>query len=210
MSVSFLVGTAYAMPGNRIIGPDWTESEEYDIDARHTLPANDQAGLRAMLQHLLTERFSLRFHRETRPFPVYVLTKARDDGKLGPQLVSITGCDDRPAFLPSFYKGCGQLGVPRATTRVGVGRWETLRLHGHLEQSLNRIVVDETGLSGWYAALLEWSDDSLRASSQGTPAAADKPELFTALREQLGLKLEMAERPIEVIVIDSVERPTPN
>lgn len=83
------------------------------------------------------------------------------------------------------------------------GRWEDLALNRHLDE----IVVDETGLSGWLAALLEWSGDSLGASLQATASTpSDRPELFTALREQL----EKAERPIEVIVIDSVERPTPN
>jgi uncharacterized protein (TIGR03435 family) len=150
-----------------------------------------------MLQHLLQDRFSLRLHREHRPKAVYVLKRARDDGKLGPQLVSISDCSARPSFLPSYYNGCGGMGSRATTSRVGRGKWEDLALHRHFAPSVDRPVIDETGLSGSFALLLDWSD-------------IDTPSLLTAVREQLGLKLEAAERPVEVLVIDSVERPTPD
>lgn len=202
MSVLGLVGYAYSIPARRLDGPDWTSTEQFDIEATHRLPYSDEAGLRRLVQHLLEDRFSLKTHREQRQIPVYVLAKARQDGRLGPQLVSVTGCDDRPAFLPPVYnKSCGAIGVPGATTRVGLGTWTNLNLHRQFEQSLDRLVVDETGLSGWFAAYLEWSDDV---------SQTEKPSLFTAVREQLGLKLEPAERPLEVLVVDSAERPAPN
>jgi len=202
MSVLGLIGYAYSIPMQRLVGPDWTSTEQYDIEATHRLPRSDEAGLRRLVQHLLEERFSLQSHREQRQTPVYVLAKARQDGKLGPQLVSVTGCDDRPAFLPpSYSKSCGAIGVPSATSRVGLATWANLNLHRQFEQSLDRLVVDETGLSGWFAAYLEWSDDVFQI---------EKPSLFTAVREQLGLRLEPAERPLEVLVVDRVERPAPN
>ena len=210
MSVLGLVGIAYSTPMSRIIGPDWAKWEQFDIEATHGLPVSDLAGLRTMLQHLLQERFSLQVHREERRMAVYVLSTARSDGRLGPQLVNITGCSDRPGFLPSYYKGCGGLDERRAATRAGMGTWADLALYRQLQESLDRIVVDETGLEGWFAALLEWSDDGLSASPQATTTAPNRPDLLTALREQLGLKLERAERPLEVIVIDSVRPPTPN
>ena len=202
MSVIGLVGYAYSTPSNRLIGPEWTRTEQYDIEATHALKGADDPGLRTMVQRLLQERFALRMHSEQRRTAVYVLTKAREDGRLGPQLVSVAGCDDRPRFLPSSYsKSCGATGVPSATSRVGLATWDRLNLHRQFEQSLDRPVVDETGLSGWYAAYIEWSDDVTQT---------EKPSLFTAVREQLGLKLETAERPLEVIVIDGAERPSPN
>ncbi len=202
MSVLGLVGFAYSTPASRIVGPDWTKSEQFDIEASHNLPGSGQTGWQPMLQRLLEDRFSLKMHREQRRSPVYVLTRSRDDGRLGPQLAGVTGGNDRPGFLPSSYaKSCGAIGAPSATSRVGLATWENLNLYRQIEQTVDRPVVDETGLSGWFALFLEWSDD---------PAQTEKASIFTALREQLGLKLEATERPLEVIVVDSAERPAPN
>jgi uncharacterized protein (TIGR03435 family) len=209
LSVLELLGTAYELPSNRLVGPEWTKSEHYDINATHDPAAKDRPALNAMLRHLLQERFSLRVHREQRPMDVYVLKRARDDGKLGPQLVSITDCSERPSFIP--YGGCGTMGVPAATSRMGRATWANLALHQQLEPSIDRPVIDETGLSGWFALRLDWSDELPGATSQtSTATAIDRPSLFTAMREQLGLKLEAAQRPMDVLVIDSVERPTPD
>jgi len=199
MSVMDLVEAAYATSSMRIVGPDWLSSERFDIEATHGLPANDR-GVLLMLQNLLQDRFALRLHREQRPIPVLVLSKARDDGKLGPQLRAITECKGESTFLPAYISCSGQLATSGATTRMGRGSWEKLSLGQRLWPSVNRPVVDETGLTGMFELRLDWSD----------APDGDKPVLFTALREQLGLKLEPAERPMEVIVIDSVDRPTPN
>ena len=79
-----------------------------------------------------------------------------------------------------------------------------------LPGEVGRIVVDETKLSGWFDVRLEWASSGAALSSTTAPADVQLPSLFTALREQLGLKLEAAERPIEMIVIDKAERPTEN
>jgi len=100
------------------------------------------------------------------------------------------------------YVSCGVLGVPGATARMGRGDWAGLRLVQQLSPSVDRPVIDETGLSGMFELRLEWSDEN--------PPTADKASLFTAMREQLGLRLDPAERPMEVLVVDTVERPTPN
>ena len=81
------------------------------------------------------------------------------------------------------------------------GKWEELGLAQSFFSSVDRPVLDETGLTGWFEMKLEWSDD---------PAQFEKPSIHTALRQQLGLKLESAKRPMDFLVIDSVERPTPN
>jgi uncharacterized protein (TIGR03435 family) len=210
MSVLGLVGFAYSMPANRLFGPDWAKLDEFDIEAAHGQNDSNLERMRPMVQHLLEERFALKMHHEQRQMPVWLLAKARDDGKLGPQLVAITGCTEPPAFMPPVFAGsCGVTGVPSATVRGGLGMWKNLNLYAHLAQALDRPVIDETGLSGWFAYLLEWSDP-LRESTQATSTAVNRPELFTALREQLGLKLEKAERPLDTIVVDSVERPAAN
>ena len=91
-----------------------------------------------------------------------------------------------------------------------MGRWTDLALYRHLEQSLGQLVVDETGLSGWFATLLEWSNNPTRSSSEAASDPSERLDLFIALREQLGLELEKAERPVDVLVIERVERPTEN
>ena len=210
MSLLELVGIAYEMPTNLIVGPEWTKSERFDVMATHDSAASGRAALKAMLQHLLQDRSFLQVHREPRPMPVYVLKRARDDGKLGPQLVSITDCTERPSFLPSNV-GCGTMKVPAATSRVARAKWEDLALHQHFAMSVDRPVIDETGLTGWFALRLDWSNDLTGATPLNEPTAdVDRPSLFTALRVQLGLKLEADKRPIEVLVIDRVERPTPD
>jgi uncharacterized protein (TIGR03435 family) len=201
MPVLDLVAFAYSMPSDQIFGPEWSKSEEYDVEATHGLPQPNPTSLMPMLQRLLQERFSLRVHREQRPMPVFVLKKARDDGKLGPQLVTIADCNTPRTIVPA-YVSCGALGIPGATARMGRGEWTRLGLFRQLSPSVDRPVIDETGLSGWFEVRLEWSDQ--------IPPPEDKPSLFTAMQEQLGLKLEAAERPLEVLVIDAVERPTPN
>jgi uncharacterized protein (TIGR03435 family) len=207
MPVLDLVAFAYSIPSNRVFGPEWSKSEEYDVEATHRLPQSTQSALMPMLQLLLQERFSLRLHREQRPLPVYLLRKARDDGRLGPQLLSLPVttyadlCKSTPTF-PAARAACGTLGLPAATSRVGRGTWIDLRLYQQLSFAVDRPVIDETGLNGFFEMRLEWSDEN--------PPTGDKPSLFTAMQEQLGLKLEAAERPLEVLVIDSVERPTPN
>jgi uncharacterized protein (TIGR03435 family) len=210
MSVVELVSAAYSMPMNRVVGPDWAGSARYDVIATHILPASDQSGWRVMLKHLLEERFSLRLHREERSLPVYVMKKARADDKLGPQLLSIKDCGDPPKIV-RVDLSCGVAGFPSATKRIARGRWEAIGLSGLLTYPVGRPVVDETGLSGWFEMSLEWSNSVTGASSQGAaPDPSDRPEIFTAVREQLGLKLEAAERPLEVLVIDSVQQPTEN
>lgn len=203
LSVFDLVSVAYSIPTNRVVGPGWAQSERYDVTAPHGLPASESSTVRLMLQRLLEERFSLRLHREQRPMSVYVLKKARDDGRLGPRLLSIDDCSSPPTLVLERV-GCGNVGVPSATTRVGRGRWADFgpRLTEQLVLYVDgRPVVDETELSGWFEMRLDWSDNA---------ADSKWPPLFTALREQLGLKLEAAQRPLEVLVLDSVERPTPN
>jgi uncharacterized protein (TIGR03435 family) len=202
-----LVEEAFGVKAYQVIGmPAWTGSERFDIAATHDPALSKQVP--SMLQRLLEERFSLRTRREIRELPIYELVRMRADGALGPGLrLSTTECA-RPAGQRS-----------PCTLRIASGSIEgTGTRWGFLPTNIgvwDRPVIDKTGLSGSYDVKLEWTSDAALARSPETAApaavsAAERPSIFTALQEQLGLKLEPARGPVEVIVIDSVERPTPD
>lgn len=172
--------------------PRWVKSDLYDIQARvdeadiarwKKLPVDQQ---RLALQQLIAERFKLRFHRVSRISPVYVLSVARGGPKLKP-------ADHRPhMFAPD---------EPGHLESHSTYLWQ---LVGELQNQLDCMVRDETGLDGTYDYTLEWTpDDAMHSESLG-------PSLSTALKDQLGLKLEMQKRPVDVVYIDHIERPSPN
>ena len=194
-SVADLIRDAYSVRVWAVVGgPEWARRERFDVVATSQGRSSSQHPL--MLQALLAERFVLRVHRETRQLPVYELVKARSDGRLGPNLrVVHVDCAREPCPYDD-----GSLSF-RATAL----EWSAAA--GIIGAGLDRPVIDKTGLSGQFAIDLRW------APVAGSPDAAAPPEqvsLFTAVQEQLGLKLQPAVGPIEVLVIDSVERPTPD
>ncbi len=165
-------------------GPKWVDSEHYDIDGREaTRVPRDQAML--MLQSLLEDRFKLAVHRETRELPVYSLTVAKNGIKMA------------HATAPG---GWHQLG-PAHLTAKGATIDILVRL---LTDLLMRPVLDRTGLQGAYDIKLDF------APLEGPPDDTPAPSLFTAIQEQLGLKLEATKGPVQVLVIDSAEKPDAN
>jgi uncharacterized protein (TIGR03435 family) len=198
-----LVAMAYSMPMNRLDGPEWTRSERYDLVGTYDASKVERTRWGTMLQHLLEERFALRVHREARLMPVYVLTKNRADGRLGPQLVSIAPC----TVTPAAPLDCA-LRFPASMTIEGRTNWTSSSLTPFLESSVHRPVIDETGLSGWFEMRLRWSADRAGDALGASTPDPDRPILFTALQEQLGLKLVPAERPLDVVVVDHVEHAT--
>lgn len=211
--VSNVVEQAYGMRPDRIVNyPQWAEKERFDVTA--TYNPEQQKQVRPMLQTLLEERFSLRVHRETREMPVYELVKARGDGQLGPQLrpsaaKCAPGADGRSACTLDIRSG-----YIRATG-IGWGNGEVLGLNIGV---WDRPIVDRTGLTGSFDYTLEWKPDPAQARSTGDAARAvaaaatpgERPSIFTALQEQLGLRLQPTRAPLEVLVIDRLERPTPD
>jgi uncharacterized protein (TIGR03435 family) len=171
-------------------------SDHYDVTAK----VPDAAALqddpsfvktRPLLQSLLEDRFNLRVHRETRQLPIYALVRAKTGGALGPRLTrSSIDCAKEAAK-------CGFRGGP--VGQIAGNAIPNDILMQLLGNATDRIVVDRTGLEGPFDVDLEWSPDQ---------TATDKPSIFTAVQEQLGLKLESATGPVEVLVIDHVERPT--
>ena len=167
-----------------------------------------------MLQRLLAERFMLVVRRETREMPVYALVLARTDGQLGPQIQRASGeCEaarlarakSPQGPMPPISRGfCG--------TRAGNGSVSTSAVAladfaRNLAPMTGRFVIDRTGLNGTYDLDLKWTPDQALTPGAATGAATDGTSLFAALQEQLGLKLEAQRAPVEVLVIDSADRP---
>jgi uncharacterized protein (TIGR03435 family) len=229
-----LIRMAYGLQNFQIQGgPDWLGSERFDVVAKAEgdLPPMAPGGppnpLLLMVQSLLQERFKLTVHRETKEMPIYALVIARSDKRLGPQLrpsetdcaalMAARGAAGGPPPPPPIKPGeRPQCGMFMGMARIAAGGVPTLQLAMSLSQRVGRIVVDRTGLAGMYDFEVDFTPDQL---PQGPPPPGapplppidpNGPSLFTALQEQLGLKLDSDRGPVEVLIIDSVERPTPD
>ena len=219
-----LINLAHSVRPDRIVGsPAWFDRERFDITARAPAGTPDNL-LRPMLQALLKERFGLVFHTEMREMPVYALVVDRGNGRRGPNLKASTQCDPDAMntlgarigdpTLPIGKRPCTVIsgGDGRGTAFITGGARpiaavvEALQNPGLL-RTIDRPVLDRTGLTGTYDFDLRFAAPSLRGPS---PDAPPLPSIFTALQEQLGLKLETSRGPVEMFVIDSVDRPTPN
>jgi uncharacterized protein (TIGR03435 family) len=197
---------AYGLPGPRISGgPKWFESQRFDIEAKMTDAdavalqklGRDQrrAQIQAMFQQMLTDRFKLAVHWETREMPVYDLAVGKN------------GMHMTPSKEPggSTHTNDGQF-VATGVTMEDMARSLTQELSGEL----GRVIVDRTGIAGRYDVSLKWTPDSgAEAASGGDHDAVspDAPPIFTAIQEQVGLKLEPAKGPVQVLVIDRLEMP---
>jgi uncharacterized protein (TIGR03435 family) len=227
-----VIRQAYAVQRTQIVGaPDWTETARFDIvakaegDIAGAGPGAPPGPLHFMLQDLLADRFKLRTHRETREMPIYALMLARSDRKLGAGLrpstvdcAAMRGRGARGGFPagpppPGERPACGMRMAPNGVMAGGVSLAQLTQV---LSQVAQRIVVDRTGLEGSFDIDLTFTPDRM---PQGPPPPGappmpsidpNGPSLFTAVQEQLGLKLESGRAPVEVLVIDHVERPTPD
>lgn len=199
-TTSVLIRNAFNVHDYQIIGaPSWSDSEYLDLIIQaEGKPTEEES--RLMMQSLLEERFAMKAHREIREGPVYRLVLAKKDGTLGPQLVkSDSECGAQPpASLPWAINACGMRMGPG---EMIMGARTFSDLIGTLESLVDRRIIDETGVTGRFDVKLEYS----RGQKD-----VERPSIFTAIQEQLGLKLEPARGPISVLVIDSISRPTPD
>jgi uncharacterized protein (TIGR03435 family) len=191
-----LVRSAYDLQPFRIIGlPAWTLEARYDINAKAARPITADER-RLMLRTLLTERFNLKARFETREQSVYVMTRLRPGDTFGPGLKPRPECVAAAKPCPSG--GTGNRGG--GFVKIGAITLDRLAA-GMMSLMLDQVVRDETGAAGVFDVDLSWRPDT---------AAADdaRPAFFTAVEEQLGLKLTPLRRPVEVLVIESIERAT--
>jgi uncharacterized protein (TIGR03435 family) len=214
-----LIKFVYQLQDFQIDGvPAWASSESFDIvakaaeDVPPVLPGTAVDPLIVMLRTLLADRFRLQVHRESREMPAYALVLSKP-GVLGAGLKrSTTDCPaiarEQQATRSAQPSSVGsQCGFRAALGVITSGGFPLSQLLNPLSQLVRRPVVDRTGLQGGFDYELRFAPENLQA---GAPNAADPggASVFTALQEQLGLKLEPARVPIEVLVVDHIERPT--
>jgi uncharacterized protein (TIGR03435 family) len=208
--VAVLISSAYGLRNYQILGgPDWINTARFNIEAKaeeNTSP--DEMNL--MMRFLLEDRFKLKLHRETRELPIYQLVV----GKRGPK-IKLSDAQNPPRGA-SLAPEAGRLapGLVRRGRGEIEGRAIPLDgIAGLLTQQMDRPVINKTELMGLYDILLRWTPDAGTVVSNNvapSPNSVDGPSIFTALEEQLGLKLEAVRGSVDVVVIDSVERPTEN
>jgi len=228
--VIWVIIRAYNVLGILISGgPNWASSDRYDIEAKESdelyaelekLPRDQRLEKQTLLlQSMLKDRFHLKVHRETKELPVYALVVAKNGPKLKATNIQsaatvVTGTDGRPR-APS----CSIYGTSEGGNRYQGCTVATLA--DFLPLAVGRVVLDRTGLNGIYDFTLSYADqDSAAVSSVPTgggaasdnplPLAPSGPSVFTAVQEQLGLKLEPTKGPVDKIIIDHIERPTEN
>lgn len=216
-SLRMLIGQAYGVRDFQITGgPAWMATDRYDINAKaEGLPERTPPGfLQPYIQSLLEERFQLKVHKESKEMPIYVLLPGKGSHKL------------KAAETPAG-EGPGGPGGPRGgMIRMGRGQASMksatmASLAQLLSQQLGRTVVDKTGIAGNFDIELQWTPEP----GQGVgpfggamppppdavaPVDSNGPTIFTAIQEQLGLKLDSAKGPVDIIVVDSASKPTEN
>jgi uncharacterized protein (TIGR03435 family) len=229
ITVKFFISMAYGVKEFQVSGgSSWIDSQRYDIDAKeedsqaeeeHKLPPEKiREHNHLMMQSLLADRFKLKVSHQTKELPVYALVVAKN----GPKLPEAKPGDTYPNGIKGpdgvahggmMRMGAGQLtgqGLPMASLVM------------MLAQQLGRTVLDQTGLKGNYDINLQWTPDESQAAMfkgpEGGKPAMDNPSppepsgpsIFTAIQEQLGLKLDSTKGPVEIIVVDHVEQPSEN
>jgi len=208
--MKMLIQFAFGIPESRILGgPAWISTTKFDIDAKADSSIDDQmralssdqgkAQKRLMLQALLADRFQLTVHPESRELPMYALVVARNG----------------PKFLDSKVNGT-KIDGGNGRIRIQGGENSVALLAEQLANNLGRPVVDQIGIQGRYDLTLQWAPDDGAAPKLGgtdvSSAALDSPgpSIFTAIQEQLGLKLESRKGPVQVLVIDHIDQPSEN
>jgi uncharacterized protein (TIGR03435 family) len=188
-----LIEDAYDLRRDQISGgPSWIDSDHYDVIAKaEGVGTLTHDRVMQMLQALLADRFQLKVHRETRETPVYELVVGKGGSKL-----KQTSAD---------AKGRNFVNANSAGMHMEAANRTMEQLARQLSVTAGRPVIDKTGLVGYYAYMLDWA-----SAIQPPPPDSDTPSIFTAVQEQLGLKLESAKAPVEMLIVDRAEKPSEN
>jgi uncharacterized protein (TIGR03435 family) len=208
-TLSDLITMAYNLHAKQLTGaPAWLDSEKYDLTVRPDVPGQPSVDqMKTIIQKLVADRFQLKFHREKKDLAVYAITV----GKTGEPKFKKSEAD--PNGLPGlFFQGAG----PGGGLSFNVTNATMAEVAGVLQGSvLDKPVVDQTGLAGKYDFTVKFTPDATQMTGFGPrPPEVDNPDappdLFAAFERQLGLKLEGAKAPVDVLVIDKVEKPSAN
>jgi uncharacterized protein (TIGR03435 family) len=195
-------------------GPGWMKSELFEIDAKaESNPSRKE--LLTMLQSLIEDRFHMQFHRETKELPVYTLVVAKGGPKLPAPKNTCAGADPTAPLVSE----CGRILIGRelrngiVTDDLEGGPVNMAELARTLSIIMGRPVIDKTGFSGLFDVRMDFTADIATAGLPTPALSAPDPgarTIFAAIQEQLGLKLESAKGPVEILVIDHVDKPTGN
>lgn len=190
-----MLRTAYRLQRSQIVGtPDWVKTEHFDGDGVcDVIGEPNRSQVQSLMRKLLAERFGLRAHHEEREMAVYALTVAKAGPRMEPSKADPNG-------MTGDVGGNDNGRQVRTYTNVSMSDLAPM-----LQFHVDRPVVDRTGIRGRYDFKLQWTVDQVDAAAPDAP-----PGLFTAIQEQLGLKLEPVKAPADVLVIDAVQRPGAN
>jgi uncharacterized protein (TIGR03435 family) len=199
MTLTHYIAYAYDLKPFQVTGgPKWIDEEHYAIEAKLERPADgdaqpQSARMREAMQSLLAERFRVKFHRETKDGSGFALNVDKGGFKLTP--------------VPDDG-GSGMNSKGNARRNLSATRADMARLAAFLSRELEGPVVDQTHIQGVYTFTLDWARDDLKAVPNSEASAL--PSIYTALQEKLGLKLDTRKVPMEIIVVESAERPSEN
>jgi len=221
MPARALITFAYQLQDYQLLGgPSWLPNDRFDIVAKMegdpppVLPGTGADHMMLALRSLLADRFKFKMHRETREMDIYALTMARPGGKPGPALKPASdACRQQMAGRGAPAPGgppppiCG---IQTSAGRIRFGDFPLSLFASSISGQLGRFVVDRTGLNGNWEFELTYTPEvrgNAPAGADTPPTDPNGPSLFTAVQEQLGLKLEATKGPVDVVVIDSIEKP---
>jgi uncharacterized protein (TIGR03435 family) len=226
-TVARLISDAYGVELFEISCPAWIYSDQFDINAKVPEGAT-KAQIPTMIQTLLADRFQLKVHQEMREMPIYELTAVNGGPKLKPVTTDVDRRGEMTGMPSEGRDGFPKL-PPNVANIIGVdGRWrlqdpdtDIAQFAKSLARQVGKPVTDATGLKGRYNISLYWAEDSANAGPGATNAEAEAPDIeatsalgpniFRALKQQLGLRLDAKKGPASILVVDSVTRvPTGN
>jgi uncharacterized protein (TIGR03435 family) len=220
MPVQPMILFAYSLQGYQLVGgPAWIRSDSYDLVAKmegnpaQIAPGAGTDPAQLAMRALLEERFKLKTHREVREMDVYALVMAKSGGAPGPSLkptaqdcaAAAADAQRRGTPAPAAGSNAPFCGIQGGPGRIRFGGLPAAALPQAFSNYVERMIVDRTGLTGSWDFVLTFSVEG--RGPDAPPPDPNAPGLFTAIQEQLGLKLEPAKGPVEVLVIDSIERP---
>jgi uncharacterized protein (TIGR03435 family) len=217
MTLKLLIMNAYNVKNYQVTAPDWTDGQRFNIAAKVPIGASKE-DLRVMLQNLLADRLQMKAHLEKKEMQAFTLLVAKGGlkMKLSEEMPADSNALPAPPGPPKFDKngfpiiaGRGAvIETENGRARVVANQESIVQICDFLGNQFARPVVDQTGLTGKYDFHLEFAPENMRPPDAGSPAASSDPAptLLVAIQDQLGLKLEAKKLPVDIVVVDHIEK----